>query len=200
MGATTLLLSAAALASGQSVANAVIIDFDALEVANSGLNEILSGSYSEDGFTLSGTPMFYAGQGHVNQYAGSAGLHLRSGGAPVLLSLSMGGNAFDLSSIELSILASYGTSPAVNFTGNQMGGGTVNQSFTPSIFGFTQFNFTGFTNLTSVSWMQGSGEGNAHQFDNINVHDRGVIPEPGTALLLGLGIVGYGLIRRRQRA
>lgn len=66
----------------------------------------------------------------------------------------------------------------LTFTGQQAGGGTVQQTFTVQtpigVPMFDTFAFSGFTNLVSVSWQQESGPaGVKHQFDDIRL-----VPEP----------------------
>ncbi|MEW4567022.1 spherulation-specific family 4 protein [Tautonia sp. JC769] len=66
----------------------------------------------------------------------------------------------------------------LTFTGQQVGGGTVQQSFTVQspvgVPEFDTFTFSGFSNLVSVSWQQEFGPaGVKHQFDNISLE-----PEP----------------------
>lgn len=176
--------------------NALVIDFDPLETATGGILTTPS-PYTEDGFQISGSPLTYFSQDN-SRYAGSAGLLTAADSASATFMESLSA-AFALVSIELSFIEPNGTSPLVTFTGNLFGGGTVMQSFTPTGFGFTQFNFnSSFTNLTSVSWLQGPSSFNGHQFDNIVVDVD--VPEPGTLALLGLGLAGMGLTRRRKRA
>ena len=57
----------------------------------------------------------------------------------------------------------------------------------------------GWSNLTSVMFKgAGSVSGNdSFAIDNLDVN---VIPEPATLSLLGLGLGGLGLIRRRRKA
>jgi hypothetical protein len=66
----------------------------------------------------------------------------------------------------------------LTFTGQQAGGGTVQQGFTLQtplgLPEFETFSLSGFSNLASVSWRQESGPaGVKHQFDNIRLS-----PEP----------------------
>src|SRR4030095_2948727 len=135
-------------------------------------------------------------------YAGSAGLHERISNG--LLTLNrVDGAAFNLLTIDLSILHPNGASPPVVFVGTLLGGGTVTQTFTPTLFGFHTFTFTGsFSNLVSVSWRQGTDEFNAHQFDNIVVTSAASpTPEPSAMLLLGTGLMAFGAkIRKRRRS
>jgi len=176
-------------------ATATVIDFDSLETQNNLLNIIGSGVYTEDGFTITGTPMYFAGQSHQNQYAGSAGLHLRAGNALITLTQSSS-KLFSIESMGLSILRNGGVSTAVIFTGFRFDGSTISQSFQPTTFGFTDFVFnSGFTNLTSLIWNQGCCESNAHQFDNINV----AVPEPLSMGLFTLGIAGIGFMRKKKK-
>jgi hypothetical protein len=160
----------------------------------------VSDPYDESGFRIANQNQLYYARQSSYMYAGSAGLHERVSNGLITLS-QVNGQAFVLNSIDLSILANGGTSPAVTFTGLLSGGGTVTQSFTPTVFGFRTFTFNStFTNLTSVSWRQGTGEGNAHQFDNI-VLNANAVPEPASLATAGLGVLmGLGYAWRRKRA
>ena len=131
----------------------VVIAFDSLEVSNNLFNQVPGDSYTEDGMTITGPTMNYTGQAHLTEYAGSAGLHLRTANAQITLT-RVGGASFDFVSIGLSVLSKGGASPPVTFT--------------PTEFGFQMFTLPlTFSNLTSVTWNQGTNESNAHQFDNI---------------------------------
>jgi hypothetical protein len=205
MRAMRFAIAAVMLAVTAGQANAgFTITFDSLESAGTGLISV-GDPYIESGFKLTDNGSFYAAQQSNYQYAGSAGLHERVSGGSITLS-AVSGSPFDLTSIDLSILASYGTSPAVTFTGTLSGGGTVAQSFTPVVFGFATFTFnSSFVNLTSVTWYQGSSEGSAHQFDNIRINGgvEAVTPEPTSLALAGFAGIGMAVgawRRRRQQA
>ncbi|MGK7923963.1 MAG: hypothetical protein AB4290_01695 [Spirulina sp.] len=202
----SLLAIASAIALGigfTGSATAVVLDFDSLETATApgGISIIPDPPYEEDGFQVSGTGSLLSFSQDSDKYAGSAGLWvgLSSGQATVMEAAN--GDPFTLNSIELSLIAPNATSPPVKFTGQLLGGGTVSQSFTPTEFGFTQFNFnSNFTNLTSVSWIQGTVEEltDGHQFDNIVVTVTDV-PEPASILsLLVLSAVAAGWIKQQK--
>jgi PEP-CTERM motif len=179
-----------------SLTRADTLTFSTLEQAGSSLVHIAD-PYFESGYRIQdGGELYYAQQSNV-LYAGSAGLHERISGGLLTLTRVDGGT-FRLTSIDLSVLHPQGTSPAVVFVGTLVGGGTVTQTFTPTLFGFHTFSFSSaFTNLLSVSWHQGSDELNAHQFDNIVVSSA--VPEPASVAVFGTGLVGLVAKLRRRR-
>lgn len=180
-------------------ANAGLITFDSLEVDNSYLNLIGTSVYEEQGFTLSFAYMYYAGKQHVNQYAGSAGLHMRTSNGLITL-FDSDNDLFSIESIGLSILRNGSVSPSITFVGNVFGGGTVQTTFTPVTFGFTDFFFdSSFSNLTSLTWRQGTDESNAHQFDNIQLNSVEV-PEPSTLVVFTLGLMGLASRKFKKQA
>lgn len=176
-------------------ASADTLTFSTLEQAGSSLIHV-SDPHAESGYQiLNGNELYAAQQSHYS-YAGSAGLHERISNGLIQLNRIDGGS-FSLNSIDLSVLVRGGSSPAVVFVGVLAGGGTVTQTFTPSVFGFQTFVFSSsFTNLLSVSWRQGTDETHAHQFDNIVVNN---VPEPTTMLLLGSGLIGVATRLRKRR-
>src|SRR6185312_1488889 len=99
---------------------------------------------------------------------------------------------FTLTSIDLAEAWKSIYIPTVTFHGTKVDGSTVTQSFTlDNIFpGFQTFTFTGFDNLTAVTWFT-HDTSDYHQFDNVKVQlttpsnltgvDFGSIGPAGTA-------------------
>jgi hypothetical protein len=133
-------------------------------------------------------------------YAGANGLAAFS---PATITLTQtNGNPFSLLSIDLARNFAFDSAPSVTFTGTLADGGTVMETFTVTTSSpplvFQTFDFSGFTNLTSVSW--GQGTQGVHQFTNI-VIPTGVVPEPPASTLLALGIplvLAYASRARRR--
>ncbi len=68
-----------------------------------------------------------------------------------------------------------------------MGGGTVSQAFSmDGLLGFQTYNFTGFDNITSLTWYNaGSTPNSYHQFDNVRVEGTAVVVSDATGVNFG---------------
>jgi hypothetical protein len=181
-------------------AQAVVINFESLAVNNTSVNDA-GATYTENGFTVTqvSQPSSLASFGTQDtRYPGSTALFNNLVGGITRLT-QVGGGAFDLSSIDLTSLNG-DDSVVVSFTGTKADLSTVSQSFTTDAVLSTleTFNFTNFTNLVSVDWLQ---NGSFHQFDNINVSAAGTtaVPEPFTILGTIFG-VGSGVAMKRKLA
>lgn len=139
---------------------------------------------------------------HANdfRYDGSVGFFNRWSGDSTKLT-KMGGGVFSMDSIGLDSLNG-GYQVTVNFSGTQVNGNTVTNSFrTNAANNLQTFKFSSaFDNVTAVSWKQ---ESPFHSFDNIVAVAAADTPaaevlEPGTVALLGLGFLAFIALRRKS--
>lgn len=188
---------AAVFAAGAAQAQQTVITFNALE--QPGILGTVIDTYSEAGYNFDNNLLYGLHSAHQDNfaYAGSAGL-----GATVLTTTTLtraDGAAFSLDKISLANYVSVlPGSYDVTFVGTQAGGGTVSQTFTVGgSHSFSDYTFTGFSNLVSASWQEGLLH--TYQVDNVGA-SVSAVPEPGTyAMLLGgLGLLAF--MRRRMKA
>ena len=158
-------------------------------------------SYSEDGFTIAHSggntnPTLSTAGTLATNFTGSTALLEGNFGQSVELTRD-GGGSFALVSIDLA--EAFEGATGAQFQGELFGGGTVNQTFLlDGVFGAQPFTFTGFDNVTKVTWLSSSQS--YFQVDNIVVTaNNGSVPEPASLGLLGLGLAGLALIRRGAR-
>ena len=186
------LFAAATIFAAASAQAVVVIDFESLETVNNTVDYV-GDSYSEDGFELTNlSPGVGIGAFGTleSRFTGSTALFDDNADGLIRLN-QIGDGPFDLLAINLASLN--GSVPVdVTFVGTLSGGGAVSQTFTIDGSPFVQqtFNFTGFSNLTKVEWVQAPPY---HQFDNIVID---VVPEPDTWLLVGTGIGTAILLRK----
>jgi hypothetical protein len=203
------LLAATAVAStARPVLADVILDFE--EISVPGDAELLLFSYMNQGFTITATNSATAlasgflayGQNSVF-FMGSQGLAPLAPATGVnVITLSHDSVPFSIASIDLARNFLFDPPPSVTFTGTQVGGTMLSQTFTVTTplgeRAFQSFVFDGFTDLVSLRWEQPPLAQGLHQFDNISV-DAVTVPEPAGLVLAGCSMALLALSRASRR-
>ncbi|CAD5371831.1 putative VPLPA-CTERM protein sorting domain-containing protein [Rubrivivax sp. A210] len=204
-----------AVAAGAASAATTTITFDPL--ASQSSDDQFFANYIESGYLFTSdlglgswgagpdpTPARYAGsQGLFN-----AGLNEDFDADAGLTTLTHGGAAFSLLSIDLSLLRNYATidgtaTVSIVFRGTRGDGSQVSTEGTDAVevgaFGFRRFDLSALTDVVEVHWQQTTGW--AHQFDNLRLSDASgsALPAPGTAALAALALAGLALTRGARR-
>jgi hypothetical protein len=182
-------------------AQAVILDFQSLEQNNNDFNYVAS-PYTEDGFKivdLTYNTGFYSIGTQTQNYAGSTALTTDYFGSVTRLT-QVGGGTFTLSSIGLGNTI-IGGDLTISFTGLKADNTTVIQDFTTDLnaINLRTFDFSNFTDLVSVDWVEVNSFANYYQFDNINVSPTvsAAVPEPFSILGTIFG-AGSGVALKRK--
>jgi hypothetical protein len=190
----------------------ITIDFEELR-ADDALIRFVGSTYSSHGFTFTASvplgtdndPGFNTIGTRSSSFAGSTPLYNLNGFGVTTLTRTDGGR-FSLFSIDLAETPNFDAAGnpvdlgafSLTFFGQRAHGPNVEATATISAFpGTTTFLFAGFTDLDSVSWVQGGGGARnlTHQFDNVRVLP---VFEPSTLLLLGLGL-SWATVRSRKQ-
>jgi PEP-CTERM motif-containing protein len=186
-------------------AQAVVIDFESLRHDNSGISDV-GLVYAEDGFTFVGQhtsfmPSFGTFGTQESRFPGSTAMFARVIDMNTHLTHT-GGAEFSIASIDLANI-NYPGMITLEFIGTKSDFTTVSQIVQFDSFGSLTTVMFGsqFTDLISLDWTSGVFQG--HQFDNLVLTAEETVtavPEPGSLLLLGTGMIALGgRARRRMR-
>lgn len=207
------LLAAAVLIGIASIfgssASATVLDFNAFSPS------VNFNSISEDGFNI-------VGSGTGLHFVSSGGSSFCSPGCPENGTnhlLTQGSVLFTISAQDSSTFTFVGFDGAESFlgltnvwadsikvTGSRSDATTVVQVFDLDFINdgdgplndFQTFTANGFTNVVSIVF-EAVGQGsNDFSLDNITLSVASPVPEPGALALLGVGLLGLGVARRRR--
>jgi hypothetical protein len=185
------LAASFACAAPHAVAAPVVIDFEG--VATPGEQTAVGNNYAENGFNFfnPGAPNDAAIIGQVSQNTSGSDYYTWNSPAannPVTLT-ALVGSGFSLLSLDVGSKSGFSFAN-FDIIGDYVGGGSI----TFNVLGasnFTNVALTGFSDLSNVKFAFVSGDYGA--IDNLVTS----VPEPMSVTLVGLGLLGLALARRR---
>ena len=196
------LAAAALLAVAPLAANATVIDFESASTAGS--CQVNDGG-SIDGFTL-GAYDGDSGGGFNNSSAcnyiaptANSGTQYMVNYNSVIAEFTRDIGTFSLNSLFVHSDIRVGDS-TVRFQGLDGVGGAILYSMDVAITAaWEKISFAGWTNVKTFTWDSLEPGTSNIAIDDFE-YDAVAVPEPGTLLLLGTGLLGFGLMRRRLKS
>jgi len=198
-------LAAVLLTFSAAATSAAVIDFDDLAGGSLSAGTLVTNQYAGVGVTFVDS---YTGGAHAENFLGSL---MPGSSAPNVLWTDQGGGSLSgqylevlFSSAVTGVSALFGTSLGADITLEAYSGTTLLNSLTlvGSVSSGGVLSGTigvGDAGVTSARFFSNSGGGRSFNFSIDNLaFNSGTVPEPGTLALLGLGLAGLGVSRRRK--
>lgn len=141
----------------------------------------------DTGLTIADTPILYAGVANPGGTATEAAFHFINGVVMTPLSTGFGDSGTVVTGWDMQTLSAPGA-PSVPAWSTQLG------TFTVTLTGATGvITFDATTTIAGANFVDITGASNLDSFQ------VGIIPEPTTASLLGMGLLGLTIAGRRRK-